>query len=351
MLQDISGLRIIGLIIGIIGLFLTFLVYRGPKWKRFNFVFFGIFSISIILISIDPDLINNLADLFSLNQESRGRLLFLLISSNIVLWMLFLYFKTKLDEQDYRFDLLVRNVSQEGVEEKIEKEIKDREIMVLIPAFNEAQNLKELLKKIPGEIAGKKVGVLVVDDGSTDETANVVRDAGYSVVKNKINRGGGAALRLGYDILNNSQAKICVTMDADGQHNPEEIERLVKPILENKYDFVIGSRILGRWEADNKIRYMGVHFFNFTINLLLGTKITDCASGFRAFKTGLLKSVVLKEDQYHTSELIIDAVKKNLRVGEAPITISKRKHGKTKKGNILMYGLNFAKTILKTWWR
>jgi len=140
-------------------------------------------------------------------------------------------------------------------------------------------------------------------------------------------------------------------MDADGQHDPGQIARLVEPILNNEYDFVIGSRILGTKENNTRFRSIGLHFFSFIISMLLGVKITDCSSGFRAFKARLLNSVTLLEDQYHTSELIIDAVKKGFRIGEAPISISKRKYGQSKKAKDLLYGLNFGKTILKTWWR
>ena len=140
-------------------------------------------------------------------------------------------------------------------------------------------------------------------------------------------------------------------MDADGQHRPEEIEQLVLPIIDDKYDVVIGSRVLGTREKDSPIRAAGVHVFGVIISSLLGKRITDPSSGFRAFKMDKIKNIDLREDQYHTSELIIDAIKKGLRVKEVPITILKRKFGKSKKGKNLKYGFNFAKTIIKAWWR
>jgi glycosyltransferase involved in cell wall biosynthesis len=156
---------------------------------------------------------------------------------------------------------------------------------------------------------------------------------------------------LGYDIIKKAKGQICVTMDADGQHKPEEIERLVLPILNNQYDFVIGSRILGHREKDNFLRLAGVHIFGIVISSLLGKKITDPSSGFRAFKMDCMDSINLFEDQYHTSELIIEAIKKGLRMGEVPITVLKRKYGKSKKGTDWKYAVNFTKTIIKTWWR
>lgn len=346
-----SSLRIIGLIIGIFGLVLTLRVYRGRRWRRLNFVLSGIFSLSIIAICLNPDLLNRAAGMLALQQEERGRILTLLIFSSIGLWFLLIYHRTKLDGYKHQFDLLVRYLGHEKAKPLIDANTSNIEIIVVMPAYNEAENLKNLLEEMPLEIQDKKVGVVVVDDGSTDETVKIVEQAGYLAVRSGIRRGSGAALRLGYDIAKDLGAKIAITMDADGQHNPKEIQRLVEPILQDKCDFVIGSRILGSWEKDNKLRFIGLHFFNLIINILLKTKITDCSSGFRAFKVDLLNSVILKEDQFHTSELIIDAVKKGIRIAEVPITISKRSHGQSKKGKNWKYGLNFAKTILKTWWR
>ncbi len=87
------------------------------------------------------------------------------------------------------------------------------------------------------------------------------------------------------------------------------------------------------------------------VSVLLGKKITDPSSGFRAFRMEAMASIRLHEDQYHTSELIIEAVRKGLRIGEVPITILKRKYGKSKKGKDLAYGFHFARIIIKTWWR
>jgi glycosyltransferase involved in cell wall biosynthesis len=190
-----------------------------------------------------------------------------------------------------------------------------------------------------------------VNDGSLDDTLHVAHEYGNLIVSNLTNRGGGAALRLGYDILKKTKGTICVTMDADGQHQPDEIEKLVMPIINEQYEVVIGSRILGSFEKDRRLRIVGVYFFGGIISLLLGEKITDPSSGFRAFKMEAVSSIDLYEDQYHTSELIIEAIKKNLRIGEVPITILKRKYGKSKKGMDWKYALNFSKAVFKAWWR
>ena len=236
------------------------------------------------------------------------------------------------------------------LEKAIELKDEIQRIMGVIPALNEAENLDHLLKLMPKEINGIGVGVLVVDDGSEDRTKDIAAKYGCMVVSNPINRGGGAALRLGYDILKKAGGDICVTMDADGQHQPEEIPNLVAPLLEDDADFVIGSRVLGKREKDSLLRLAGVYTFGWLISVLLGKKITDPSSGFRAFKMDSTRKINLLEDQYHTSELIIEAIKKDLRLKEVPVTILKRKYGKSKKGRDWIYGFHFAKTIIKTWW-
>jgi cellulose synthase/poly-beta-1,6-N-acetylglucosamine synthase-like glycosyltransferase len=346
-----SILRLTGLILGIVSLILTFYIFRGPRWRRSNFVLFGIFGICLIVVSLEPNLINNLTGMLSLDLGSHGRLISLLIFSNILLWFLYFFLKIKFDKYKYQFDKVVRNISFESLSDADFAKLKDKKIIVTIPAYNEEENLSHLRDKFNSIIHNEEIGVVVIDDGSSDETYDTAVRLGFCVVRSKINRGGGAALRLGYDIARKTKASIIVTMDADGQHDPSEIEKLVSPIKEGGIDFVIGSRVLGEREKDSSIRIIGVHFFNFVINTLLKTKISDCSSGFRAFRKELLESVTLSEDQYHTSELIIDAVKNGAKIKEVPITIYKRNLGKSKKGKNLIYGFNFAKTIIKTWWR
>ena len=344
-----SNLRLFGLFLGLLLLVITFVSYRGPRWKRWNFSLFTLFSLGLILVSADPDVLNFFRDALSLGKASRGRIISLLILSNILcIFFIFLNY-SKNENLRLQFDRLVRHLG--ALDQRSAAEGVDP-IMVLIPALNEAENLAELLPRIPQTIGKLSVGVLVVDDGSNDDTAAVAN--GFDrvrVVRNPINRGGGAALRLGYDILQRTAVRICITMDADGQHRPEEIDALLEPIVKNTADFVIGSRVIGENRGVSLFRTAGVYVFGTLISLLLGKKITDPSSGFRAFRMNAIAAIDLNEDQYHTSELIIEAVKKGLRIEERPVTIQKRKHGTSKKGKDWLYGIHFARIIFKTWWR
>ena len=347
-----STLRIFGCLIGIIGLVATFLVYRGARWNKSNFIFLALLNISLISITINPNILNVLRDALSLQTAYRGRIIALLIVSNIFLLFYIFFTKLKIDNIHLQFDRLVRSLGSKDLDQNVELVKCIKPAMILIPAYNEEENLKSLLPLIPKQIDGVEIGVLVVDDGSHDNTyVAVTAIPGICVVKNLINRGGGAALRLGYDILQKAGVDYCVTMDADGQHRPDDIKNVLLPIIENRFDCVIGSRILGDREKANWLRITGVYFFGRIVSALLGKKITDPSSGFRAFRMEAMASIQLQEDQYHTSELIIEAVRKGLRIGEVPITILRRKFGKSKKGKDLTYGFQFAKIIIKTWWR
>lgn len=346
-----SNLRIIGLLIGSLGIFLTFFVYRGRRWKRANFLFFTTFNMLLILICIEPDSINFVAEVLSLEDNQHGRVIGLLIFSVLFLFLITFYTKSRVELLRLQVDRLVRSLGVRHLNIEEVNQDRIRPIMVLIPAFNEADNLKVLLKKIPQYVNNHPIGVLIVDDGSEDATCSVSKNAGAVVLRNPINRGGGAALRLGYDILKQLQTRICITMDADCQHDPAEIEKLVTPILQDRYDVVIGSRILGSQEKGSLLRLIGVYLFGAFVSFMLGKRITDPSSGFRAFKVEILRRINLYEDQYHTSELIVEAIRKGYRIGEIPIRIAKRLHGESKKGKDWIYGFHFAKTIIKTWWR
>ena len=347
-----STLRIFGCLIGIIGLVATFLVYRGARWNKSNFIFLALLNISLISITINPNILNVLRDALSLQTAYRGRIIALLIVSNIFLLFYIFFTKLKIDNIHLQFDRLVRSLGSKDLDQNVELVKCIKPAMILIPAYNEEENLTSLLPLIPKQIDGVEIGVLVVDDGSHDNTyVAVTAIPGICVVKNLINRGGGAALRLGYDILQKAGVDYCVTMDADGQHRPDDIKNVLLPIIDNRFDCVIGSRILGDREKANWLRITGVYFFGRIVSALLGKKITDPSSGFRAFRMEAMASIQLHEDQYHTSELIIEAVRKGLRIGEVPITILRRKFGKSKKGKDLTYGFQFAKIIIKTWWR
>jgi glycosyltransferase involved in cell wall biosynthesis len=224
-------------------------------------------------------------------------------------------------------------------------------ILVVIPAYNEASCIGTVLPAVPREIAGLSMDTLLVDDGSSDDTSDVARSHGVYVARLSQNSGQGSALRLGYRLAREHGAQFIVTLDADGQWDPAEIERLVEPLVRNEADLVLGSRILGRAETDDSVRRAGVHVFARFLRLVTRQPITDTSTGIRAMKADLTAQVPQKEPQYQASELLIGAIYRGYRITERPVVMRKRVAGKSKKGHNLMYGLRYGRVVMRTWWR
>jgi len=226
-------------------------------------------------------------------------------------------------------------------------------LAIVIPAYNEEPTVAEVIGSIPAEAAGLQTEAIVVVDGAKDATASVAATAGALVCDVPVNRGQGAALRLGYWLARARGAQVIVTIDADGQYEPEEIGRVIQPILDGNADFVSGSRRLGTELTTDTTRHAGVIVFGALISLLVRQRITDPACGLRAMRSDLTGVVVLEQPQYQASELMISAALHGFRLAEVPTTMRDRgEHATgTKKGGNLGYGLRFARAAVHTWWR
>ena len=224
-------------------------------------------------------------------------------------------------------------------------------VVVVIAAYNEEDCIGEVLAGIPPEACGLAVDTVVVDDGSVDGTSAVARARGVYVAQLARNCGHGVALRVGYELAREHGADFIVTLDADGQWDPGEIEGVLEPVVAGEADFVIGSRVLGRTETDDSFRHAGVHVFAALVRLLTGVAVTDTSSGFRAMRPDVTATVRQEQVQYQTSELLIGAIYQGYRVAERPVVMHKRAAGESKKGNNLLYGFRYARVILRTWWR
>ncbi len=226
-------------------------------------------------------------------------------------------------------------------------------LAVIIPAFNEAPTVAEVVAEIPPEAAGLATEVIVVVDGARDETAAEAERAGALVCDVPVNRGQGAVLRLGYWLARVRGAAVIATIDADGQYEPLELGRVVAPIVEGRAEFVTGSRRLGTELTTDAVRHTGVIVFGALISLIVGRRITDPACGIRAMRADVTAAVTLEEPQYQASELMISAALNGFRLAEVPTTMRDRKlHATaTKKGGNLGYGLRFARAAVRTWRR
>ena len=226
-------------------------------------------------------------------------------------------------------------------------------IAVVIPAYNEEPTVAAVVRGIPREIAGKAVEVIVVVDGSDDRTAEEARSAGALVCDVPVNRGQGLIFMLGYWLAYKRGSEVIATTDADGQYDETEFDRVLEPILSGRADFVNGSRRLGTELTTDPVRHAGVIFFGALMTALLRQRITDPASGMRAFRTVIPRTIKLEQTQYQTSELLIATAMNGFRIVEVATTMRDRPDGATltKKGPNLLYGMRFARAILMTFAR
>lgn len=224
-------------------------------------------------------------------------------------------------------------------------------IAVVIAAYDEQDAIGDVLGGIPSTIEGSRVTSVVVDDGSTDATAEVARAHGALVVEPGVNRGQGAALRLGYRIAREGGAAVIATLDADGQYDPAELQTVVAPVLRGEAEFVTGSRRLGREDTTDTVRRAGVRVYAWLVSALTRHQITDTSFGLRAMRAEVTGTVELRQPQYQSSELLIGVLAHGYRVVEVPTTMRQRTAGASKKGHNLLYGLRYGRVVVGTWLR
>jgi glycosyltransferase involved in cell wall biosynthesis len=226
-------------------------------------------------------------------------------------------------------------------------------VVALIAAYEEEQNLPDVLKAMPTMVGDLEVSTLVVVDGGRDHTDRVAIDAGVFTCVLPVNLGQGAALRLGYELAAAHGAQLVVTLDADGQNDPAELEAMVQPLLDGTADFVIASRRLGVDQTTDRFRRTGVVLYASILNAITGQTLTDSSNGYRAFRIELVKDILphLRQDQYQTAEVVITAASRGWRIGEQPTVWHPRASGTSKKGGNLVFGLHYAQVILTTWLR
>jgi glycosyltransferase involved in cell wall biosynthesis len=184
-------------------------------------------------------------------------------------------------------------------------------VAIIIPAHNEERTIAGVIKR------AKKYGkIIVVNDASKDRTAAVARRVGAVVINHKANHGLGAALRTGFQYALKTKCDVVITLDADGQHDPNDIKKFLGKINEG-YDFVLGNRDLHQYPF---IKKFGNFFLNIATNFVSGTSVKDTESGFRAFTKDALKKLYLTSDRYEIAvEIIFEVGKNKLRTANVPI--------------------------------
>jgi glycosyltransferase involved in cell wall biosynthesis len=218
---------------------------------------------------------------------------------------------------------------------------------VFIPAYNESLNILTVINSIRNLYSD--LDLYVIDDGSLDETENIVENNGVKVIKHIINLGGGVAIRTAFAIAEMNELNHIITVDGDGQHDPEEIRSLLECAMNNDVGLVIGSRFIHRKsKREMKLyRYIGIILFSWLISKIIKVKLTDVMSGYRVYNVNKVKDIMLqlKENQYYTMESIIK-ISRKYDILEVPIKEINRIKGKSKKG-FIKYFINLLRILVK----
>lgn len=202
---------------------------------------------------------------------------------------------------------------------------------IIVPAFNEEATIKMVIDELKKQkIWGLKKEIVVINDGSVDSTAKIAHRENATVISHVINRGLGAALSTGLKYVKKNKFDIAITFDADGQHKAKDLERLIKPILKNKADIVIGARQFNKegMPIDRKIINT---FANIITYILFNVLVSDSQSGLRAFSNKAIQLIEIRTNRMEvSSELLRQAKVKKLKVKEIPISAIYTNYSKIK---------------------
>jgi hypothetical protein len=219
--------------------------FRGGG-SRLDLLLSLVIALGVALVSVVPQIFEPVSRLLGLENRAFA----LLGLANLLLFALFLNLLARVRAAGRRSGEIVTGLAVRDYEENFlspqeRLEGHPGEILIIVPAYDEEGGIQGVLRRIPEEVLGHKVKTVVVDDGSKDATAALARAEGVPVVTHVVNRGQGDALRTGFAIAQAEQALAVVNLDADGQYKPEELDRLVGPIIDDEADFVLGQPLHG----------------------------------------------------------------------------------------------------------
>jgi len=233
-----------------------------------------------------------------------------------------------------------------------------KKALIIVPALNEENSVGKLVENM--KTTAPMCDILVIDDGSSDRTAEVARNAGANVISLPVNLGIGGAVQTGFLYALDKGYVLALQVDADGQHKPEEIEKLIQPILNSEVDVTIGSRFLERTSYQTPFaRRFGIYILSHTIQAVVRRKFTDPTSGFRAYNRKAL--MILSKHysvDYPEPDAIVTLIKNGLSLIEISVEMEQRMHGKSSitplKSSYYMFKVSLAivlNSLMSKIWR
>jgi len=222
-------------------------------------------------------------------------------------------------------------------------------LTILIPAYNEEGTIKQVIQEIPKSFElVREIEIIVIDDGSSDNTAKIALDSGAFVYSLIHNQGLAKAISYGFEKCLEHYADILVILDADGQYDPKEIPLLLKPIIENKADLVLGDRQIMKLDHMPLQKKIGNRMTSKVVSRLIGQKIRDGQTGFRAFNKNALNKIHIFSGYTYTQETLLQAKYKGLKLLEVPVTFRARADESRLISNIFTYAFKSVSLLAST---
>lgn len=232
-----------------------------------------------------------------------------------------------------------------NIEPLIDSNKNTSRVLVCIPAYNESHRIGDIVSRARAYASE----VIVCDDGSVDDTARHAQAAGATVIRHKVNKGYGSAIKTLFLTAKEKDADVMVTLDADGQHDPEHIPKIMGPVLNEGFDIVIGSRFLSSSDREKvpSYRSIGIRTLTLLTKMVSYRNITDAQSGFRAYSKTALSQIHLYEDGMAISaEILLRGREQNLSIKEVPTTITYDTEEETSTMNPLSHGATVLRSII-----
>lgn len=337
------------IVLVIVSVLVILLVIRARMTNRLGNQFLGImlfFWGGVLLIATRPEILDSVLN----NTGLVNRAQFLLsVSVGVIIYMLAYQFKKSKSVLE-NLNYTIRKIALDNFAKEFKNE--KSEIVIVIVAKNESKTIGDVIDRINSLNFPFSYKIIVVNDGSTDNTEEIVRKKDVLVLTHHINLGIGGATKTGYLACYYLNPQYVISLDADGQHDPRYISNMVTKLKEGA-DLVYGSRFSRKSQYQtNTIRFVGNKFYTNLVNRLGKNSITDVTSGFRGLRFEKLDSIYFIAETNFAIELALRATRNNLQIGEVPTVAKIRNNGKSqffKIERFFLYNINAITQIFNAY--
>jgi len=334
----------------VISVIVIFFIIKAKNDQRLGIEFFiamMIFWGGTFVIALKPDILEPVLNTTGFVNRSQ-----FLLSASVVIILYLLYQQSRQKKSiSSSFNETIRKIALDYFKRELNKvEIKNPEIVIVIVAKNESETIGKVIDGIKSQAISEPYKILVVNDGSTDNTEKISKEKGALVVYHYYNLGIGAANKTGYLASRLLNPKIIINIDSDGQHDPKYIPEIISKIKKENADLVIASRFArGSNYKTTTVRSLGNRFYTKLVNLIAKISITDVTSGYRGIKLEKLNSIFFIAETNFAIELGIRAGRNHLKIMEISAKTSSREFGQSQFQRVekfLVYNINALNQII-----